>query len=473
MSVADVALSPIRKESMHSAGHCGNQLGRSASDSILIYLNLGSSVMPMCVSESDSIASVKLRIQTSKGFVAKKQKLVFEGRELARSDTPIKDYGVTGGDFLHLVLRLSDLLHITVRTICGKEFDFHVDRYQNVGYLKQRILRKGEVVVAPKGQELFCNGEKLDDQRVINDICNKDDAEILWVAQKSAEFSAEHIEDGVDITVVAEVSKERKDENVDEWENQPEEHVVENGRESPIRFQDILLDPIIVNPKAELPHFIWDMVNSTFEGLEKGCEPIRSSEGTGGTYLLRDCLGEKFVSVFKPMDEEPSAVNNPCGLPVSSDGEGLKKGTRVGEGAVKEVAAYILDHPRSGPRMLTGEAMGFAGVPPTLMVKCLHKGFNHSKGYQGEPRNVKIGSLQMFMKNDGSCEDMGPRSFPIDEVHKISVFDIRMANADRHSGNILIGKGKEGQTLLIPIDHGYCLPESVSFDTILMLCNLS
>lgn len=48
------------------------------------------------------------------------------------------------------------------------------------------------------------------------------------------------------------------------------------------------------------------------------------------------------------------------------------------------------------------------------------------------------------------------------EVHKIAVLDMRLANADRHGGNILIRKDDNGQIELIPIDHGYCLPESVS-----------
>ncbi|KAB1215455.1 Phosphatidylinositol 4-kinase gamma 2 [Morella rubra] len=154
------------------------------------------------------------------------------------------------------------------------------------------------------------------------------------------------------------------------------------------------------------------------------------------------------------------AVHNPRGLPLSSNGEGLKRGTKVGEGALREVAAYILDHPRSGPRALTGEALGFSGVPPTILVRCLHEGFNHPNGYKCTPKNVKIGSLQLFMKHDGSCEDIGPGAFPVDEVHRITVLDIRTANADRHSGNILFRKDQDGKTVLIPIDHGYCLPET-------------
>jgi len=43
------------------------------------------------------------------------------------------------------------------------------------------------------------------------------------------------------------------------------------------------------------------------------------------------------------------------------------------------------------------------------------------------------------------------------------VLDIRLANADRHAGNILFCKeGEEGRIVLIPIDHGYCLPDTVS-----------
>jgi len=126
---------------------------------------------------------------------------------------------------------------------------------------------------------------------------------------------------------------------------------------------------------------------------------------------------------------------------------------------VREVAAYILDHPMSGPRAVTGEVNGFAGVPPTLIVQCLHEGFNYPEGYENSLKNAKIGSLQMFMKNEGSCDEVGPGAFPVKEVHKISVLDIRTANADRHAGNILVGKGDDGQTVLIPIDHGYCFPE--------------
>ncbi|GMP70564.1 hypothetical protein CsSME_00029367 [Camellia sinensis var. sinensis] len=461
MSIARVALSPIYEESLNFPGHVSGQHDPWSRESIWIYLTVAGSVIPMRILESDSIASVKLRIQNYKGFFVKKQKLVFEGKELSRNNSCVRDYGVTEGNVLHLILRFSDLQAIIVRTVCGKEFKFQVERTRNVGYVKNQIAKKGKGFGDLKDQELICNGEELEDQRLIDEICKKDDAVIHLVFRKSAKVSARPVEKDFEISIEALDLNERGtnvvDGGQDEYGTQSKQLEVVAGK--PLQG-DFLLEPLIVNPKIELPLVIKKLINSTFDGLESGNQPIRSSEGSGGAYFMQDAFGQEYISVFKPIDEEPMAVNNPRGLPLSIDGEGLKKGTRVGEGALREVAAYLLDHPRSGPHLL--KDTGFAGVPPTVMVKCLYRGFNFPEGYEYASKNIKIGSLQMFMKNCGSCEDMGPRAFPVDEVHKISVLDIRLANADRHAGNILVQRDSDGQIVLIPIDHGYCLPENVS-----------
>ncbi|CAN0890612.1 Phosphatidylinositol 4-kinase gamma 2 [Linum grandiflorum] len=190
---------------------------------------------------------------------------------------------------------------------------------------------------------------------------------------------------------------------------------------------DTVLKPTIGNQPAE----IQKMIEATVNGLRVGIFPkkVGPEECSGGVYLMGDADGQRIISVFKPRDEEPHDSKNPR--------EGLKSGTLVGEGATKEVAAYLLDH------------KGFAGVPATVMVTYLN------------PHRVseQEGSLQMFMENMGSCEDFGPENFPTREVHKIAVFDIRLANADRHGGNFLRRTDAEsGNIVLIPIDHGYCLP---------------
>ncbi|CAI9289017.1 unnamed protein product [Lactuca saligna] len=308
MSVADVALSPIHKRS-------GSVCSRS-SESIVIYLTVAGSVIPMRIMESDSIATVKLRIQTCKGFIVKKQKLVFGGRELSRNNSLLKDYGVSSGDVLHLILRVSDLLVITVETAIGKAFEFEVDRFRNVKYLKQLVEEKAKEIGFINGEDLkiLCNGEKLDDHKLIDDICKNHDAVIHLVVQKSSSPERNH----------------EKDEQKTNPKKPPD--------------IDSPLQPIIVNPDSKLSPDISNMIDSATEGLQKGKKPIRSSEGTGGTYFMQHPSGNRYVAVFKPIDEEPMAINNPQGLPVTSNGEGLKSGTKVGEGALREVAAYILDH---------------------------------------------------------------------------------------------------------------------------------
>ncbi|KAJ0559664.1 putative 1-phosphatidylinositol 4-kinase [Helianthus annuus] len=424
----------------------------------MIHLAISGKVVPMRVSESDSIASVKLRIQSYKGFVVKNQRLVCGGRELSRGDCLVKDYGVSDGNVVHLVVRISDIQVINVKTSCGKEFTFHVGKNHDVGYVKRQLAKGKKGLVDVEEQEVLFKGEQIEDERLINDICkNNNDAVIHLIVRKSAKIRAKPVEKNFELSIVAPQSNDLKERDLAVRQLRNGGHGIEYYGSVPKEGlnRNIRLEPVIVNPKAAIPSVLLDLINSTYDGLLKGNYPIRSSEGTGGAYLMMDASGSKYLSVFKPIDEEPMAVNNPRGLPLSTDGEGLKKGTTVGEGALREVAAYILDHPKGERRSVSGEHKGFSGVPPTFLATCLHKGFNHPDGVK-----EKIGSLQMFMENNGSCEDMGPSSFPVDEVHKISVLDIRMANADRHAGNILVSKSEDGQPVLIPIDHGYCLPTS-------------
>ncbi|XP_023746485.1 phosphatidylinositol 4-kinase gamma 4 [Lactuca sativa] len=449
-SAGVVALRPLCDDSILPSLSVHNQ------DPIMIQLAMSGSMVPMRVLESESIESVKLRIQSYKGFVVKNQKLVCGGRVLSRSNSLVRDYGVSDGNVVHLVVRLSELQMINVRSSCGKEFTFHVEKNRDVGYVKRQLGREKKGLINMDEQEILCEGEELEDERLINDICkyNSNDAVIHLFVRKSGKIRAKAIKKDFEVKKYDVGVRQ-----VEYYGSVPKEAV----------NRSLWLEAVIVNPKAALPGVVLELVNSTYEGLKKGNYPIRSSEGTGGAYMMMDASGSKYVSVFKPIDEEPMAVNNPRGLPLSGDGEGLKKGTSVGEGALREVAAYILDHPKgqhnnnnnNNNRSFSGRHNGFSGVPPTLLATCLHPGFNH-KHPEGVEYKEKMGSLQMFMDNCGSCEDMGPNAFPVEEVHKISVLDIRMANADRHAGNILVTKtkGEDAKFVLIPIDHGYCLPAS-------------
>uniref|UniRef100_A0A0E0E1R7 1-phosphatidylinositol 4-kinase n=1 Tax=Oryza meridionalis TaxID=40149 RepID=A0A0E0E1R7_9ORYZ len=442
MSSAAIAISPMVEEFAllpicfdgSRSPHClsGSQL----QDSIIIFLAVpGAPPMPMSVLGSESIASVKLRIQRFKGFVVNKQRLVLDGHELARNNCHVKDYGLADGNVLHLVIRLADLRLINIETTSGKKFQFQVDQSRNVKYLKSKLAVEGDEDLG-EDHKLECDGKELEDHQLIADISKKDDAVIHLFIRKPAKLRTQQVDRDTVVTVVTPQEKENL---------QNEAHAVNPAK--PAGARPALVEPIIVNHKVKLSPEVMRMISSAIAGLENGYLPVMSAEGSGGVYFMQDASGEKNIAVFKPRDEEPMAKNNPRGLPVSTDGEGMKRGTLVGEGAFREVAAYILDHPIGDHE--SEERIGFSGVPPTALVRSLHRG-----------KSFKIGSLQMFIQNNGSCEDMGPRAFPVKEVHKIAVLDLRLANADRHAGNILVCKDEEGGNYkLVPIDHGYCLPE--------------
>jgi len=225
---------------------------------------------------------------------------------------------------------------------------------------------------------------------------------------------------------------------------------------------------------ANSPTKLKPLIEHAYRGLKK-FSPELCEDGVGGTYFLRS-PDHQIVGVFKPQDEEPYNVNNPKGYaPRRGSDAGLKEGIKVGEAALRECVAYMLDHDN------------FAGVPVTDLVLAQHPAFYWNEKDDeasiddadlidvedvfSSPRPVpkaKIGSFQEFIPHDGDCEDISRKlvaQFPVDEVHKIAQLDIRIMNSDRHGGNILYRRAEDEDGVqayeLIPIDHGYALPATL------------
>jgi len=166
--------------------------------------------------------------------------------------------------------------------------------------------------------------------------------------------------------------------------------------------------------------------------------PERVEEGVNGTYFMRDKEGT-VIAIFKPKDEEGSSENNP--KKSDDEDEFVARGILVGDRAIREVAAYQLDKGH------------FSGVPETIMATLHHPTFGPAAGAD----TGKTGSLQAYVENDGASWDIGPSRFPVREVHKIGILDMRIFNNDRHGGNILMREKDNGELELIPIDHGLSL----------------
>jgi len=159
-------------------------------------------------------------------------------------------------------------------------------------------------------------------------------------------------------------------------------------------------------------------------------------EGVGGTYILKTADGYSF-SVFKPTDEEPGAQNNPKKLvqnPILPPGGG----------SAREVAAYLLDKDH------------FAGVPETYFISDVRHGSLSTS-------DVKSGSLQRFIPNEGESSSFGSSLWSVEDVHRVGTLDIRIFNLDRNGENLLVQNTKDGRKL-IPIDHSYCLPPITSLN---------
>lgn len=247
---------------------------------------------------------------------------------------------------------------------------------------------------------------------------------------------------------------------------------------------------------------VLDLVRRVATGLDAQCDPIQATGGLGGAYYFCNERGEK-IAIVKPTDEEPFAPNNPNGYVGRMIGQpGLKKTVRVGEAGMREVAAFLLDHE------------GFSGVPPTALVRAAHPIFhvagmrervgNHKETVKTKDRSwesktfdwdggsvlpstppaltahshlppSKICSMQKFVEHDYDASECGTSRFPVSAVHRIGILDVRLFNTDRHSGNILVRvlpKVEDAKLIfpsfrvhdaveLIPIDHGFALPEAL------------
>jgi hypothetical protein len=205
---------------------------------------------------------------------------------------------------------------------------------------------------------------------------------------------------------------------------------------------------LYISPEVPCPDALAGIVDECLCALKAKVEPMLTSGGTGGTYILRNAE-QRPLAVFKPKDEEAGGPQNPRGY-IGSENSRVYVGPGVPSAhrAVREVAAYLVDR-------------GFAGVPMTTLAHSRHPSFRALDG-SGDVV-CKVGALQEFVETTETSDNFGCQAYSSQDVHRIGILDIRIANFDRNTGNMLVkvGKSSEGpRTLkLVPIDHGCSLPD--------------
>lgn len=180
--------------------------------------------------------------------------------------------------------------------------------------------------------------------------------------------------------------------------------------------------------------------------MTNGILPTLITDGVNGSYRLYD-RNKMLLGIFKPKEEEAGMAHNPKKLGLDK-GNNFKFNTGIAPGDLylRERVAYLLG--KKKPLRIS--------VPITKIVNFSRSYFPTISGQALPPLSYQ-GSFQkwihdtqpaskIYVKNKGN-------SIPVDEIHKLAVFDICYLNIDRHANNFLVDENKK----IIPIDHGLIL----------------
>jgi hypothetical protein len=114
-------------------------------------------------------------------------------------------------------------------------------------------------------------------------------------------------------------------------------------------------------------------------------------EGTGGTYICRN-ITKRECAVFKPIDEEAFAPNNPRGHEGSFGSPSFRPGVLSGEAVIREVAASIVDK-------------GVSNVLPTVFAEARHPSFNNKMGDLEDPNEFRDSVMELINPDFDDFDD--------------------------------------------------------------------
>ena len=118
------------------------------------------------VVDTDTVETLKAKIQEKEGIPKHEMRLIFAGKEL-NEQRALSDYNIQKDCTVHMVLRLRGGFQIFVRTLTGKTITLETESTDTIDSIHKKIQEREGIPASE--QRLIFAGKQLDAQRTLSD----------------------------------------------------------------------------------------------------------------------------------------------------------------------------------------------------------------------------------------------------------------------------------------------------------------
>ena len=138
-----------------------------------------STCISMIVNSSDTILSLKLKLQQRNGISPEHQQIVVLGKDFPKDDMTLKQSGIVNNSVVYQVYQFSSTMQIFVKCLTGRTITIVVNESNTTWDLQALICRSQQI--PPCKQRLIFSGKQLDVNKMLEDYKITEDCTIHLV----------------------------------------------------------------------------------------------------------------------------------------------------------------------------------------------------------------------------------------------------------------------------------------------------